>query len=944
MNILKEGNTFHERYELIRQIGVGGFAVVWKVRDLRTDTFLAIKIYAPEKGLDNTGVEEFKSDYQRTQHLRHPRLLTPNYFDICEGSPYLVMELCEQGSLENYLQKQSRFSEEQKKLLKERGMDDYSLVSLRNKVELREPSTQTRLVEKQYLSTEEVKQWADSSYIPEKAIAQILHDVAEALQYLHTRDPQILHRDIKTGNILVDDHNRYVITDFGISSRVKKTLRKATSHAGAMSVSYAPPERFGARPASVPAGDIFSLGVMLYELCENDVPWDGTGGMALLQGAPLPDLPDYYTGRFNKIVKSCMHPDHEQRPSAEKLVALANSFLQDGYWADVTFEEPVFVDKRKTTPMQAVTFEDAAPAASAPAAVEQHKKPKKKAGGIVAFFVVLVLGLGGVGGFLFMEGQQKQEGFRALINQGNLLYDTDKYLEAKNLYEDALALFPENPEVIQNIKNVDKFLELELADKMDSASYLLSKKKYEDAMGVLTRATNYKPEDEGIQNKLTEARFLHYRSEGSKFLKSRNYTDAEVSLKKALEYKSSDETAKTMLAQVHAAADQERLVKVNEDLLKAVKANNPHDIFAAIDAGGDVNLKDGSGIHLLYWAAYKSDAQVVKKLLIAGAKCEPKSNPIRIDNVWLGHPAVIAAYRGNQEMIASMLSQCKMNINAQEFDPTNNKTGWHALSAAAYAGHLALTKYLIANGSKVDLSGSTGRTPLLEAAKQGHTDIVTYLLSKGADPKVKDSEGHNAFSLATNNKIKDMVKQYGGGSFSYKNSFSSSDSKFSDFETKSRELKVAGGVFTVDAKSTGFCYDEGASFDVDKDKDFTIKVDVQWKGGKDGDAFGLMVGANDKESSYYAFQMNARGNVAVMELKNGNWSTLSKWQAGIANKGRNWNSLQVVREGSYMHFYVNNRKTASVKASAMHGNKFGLFVCNKQEVSFDNFSLEGASK
>ena len=69
--------------------------------------------------------------------------------------------------------------------------------------------------------------------------------------------------------------------DFGISMRMRSTLRKQTGMVKAMTVAYAPPERFAAKPQQVAAGDIFSLGVLVYEMITGDVPWMGNGGVSL---------------------------------------------------------------------------------------------------------------------------------------------------------------------------------------------------------------------------------------------------------------------------------------------------------------------------------------------------------------------------------------------------------------------------------------------------------------------------------------------------------------------------------------------------------------------------------------------------------------------------------------------------------------------------------------
>ncbi|MCH8549357.1 MAG: protein kinase, partial [Balneolaceae bacterium] len=146
-------------------------------------------------------------------------------------------------------------------------------------------------------------------------------------------------QDIKPDNILIDESGDFLLTDFGISRQMQSTLKKATANQSYMTVAYSPPERFIADPVDAPAGDIFSLGVTLYELCTGNLPWDGAGGMILNTGAQVPNLPEAYSGRLNKIVKACMDVDYTKRPTAGQLVSLARGFLKESYWGEVVAKD-----------------------------------------------------------------------------------------------------------------------------------------------------------------------------------------------------------------------------------------------------------------------------------------------------------------------------------------------------------------------------------------------------------------------------------------------------------------------------------------------------------------------------------------------------------------------------------------------------------------------------
>ncbi len=260
---LQPNTLFANRYTLIKLIGRGGFSEVWLAQDPWTGLDIAIKVYAPGQGMDSDGLQTFCQELAGVYHLAHPNLLKPSHVDQWENMPYLIMGYCPKGALSKQI---GKLSEEQ--------------------------------------------------------IWRMLHDVASGLAYLHSKD--IVHQDIKPDNILIDENGNYRITDFGISTKARTTLRKSV--AGSTSggtMAYMGPERFSAQPAPTKASDIWSLGAMTYELITGDVPFGEIGGGLQKNGAEIPDITQPISPTLARVVRLMLARETWDRPTAETLAAWA---------------------------------------------------------------------------------------------------------------------------------------------------------------------------------------------------------------------------------------------------------------------------------------------------------------------------------------------------------------------------------------------------------------------------------------------------------------------------------------------------------------------------------------------------------------------------------------------------------------------------------------------
>ena len=307
MGTLQSNNIFADHYLLKERLSKSPVSEVWKAEDWTADgTTIVIKIFVPETKLDSYTLDLLGKEWDQLQYLKHPHLLQPFRSDTYQGIPYLVMPFMSQGSLSQKLIEYGPFSEAN--------------------------------------------------------IAMLIQQVGSALAYLHTQQPPVLHRQITADNILIADNGDYILAAPVLSAQLRNALHKATGHQPMMQAAYAAPELFSAHPVQHEAGDIFSLGVTLYELCTGELPWLGNGGLSLQKGAEVPYLPAPYTRIMSNLVRACLQPDWEKRPSAEQLVEEANYYLENDNWkpyglfGNVTAETIVYIEKSSLIPVLLITL------------------------------------------------------------------------------------------------------------------------------------------------------------------------------------------------------------------------------------------------------------------------------------------------------------------------------------------------------------------------------------------------------------------------------------------------------------------------------------------------------------------------------------------------------------------------------------------------------------
>ena len=228
------GKLLDNRYEMLEILGVGGMAVVYKARDRVLDRFVAIKIMKEEFSNDEEFHRRFRNESQAVAKLSHNNIVS--IFDVSpSNSPvqYIVMELIEGITLKNYLQRKGSLS------------------------------------------------WQETLFFAQQ--------ISKALSHAHSRG--IIHQDIKPHNIILLRDGTVKVTDFGIA-RFEKNQETRVIQEAIGSVHYISPEQ--AKGSRIDhRADLYSLGVVMYEMLTGRVPFDGDTPIAIVMQhinaqAPLP--------------------------------------------------------------------------------------------------------------------------------------------------------------------------------------------------------------------------------------------------------------------------------------------------------------------------------------------------------------------------------------------------------------------------------------------------------------------------------------------------------------------------------------------------------------------------------------------------------------------------------------------------------------------------------
>ncbi len=270
------GDVLGGRYRLVELLGEGGMATIFRAKDAQLGRDVAIKVLRPEYGRDPDFVARFRQEAQAAASLNHPGIVGVFDYGADPDGPYIVMELVDGEDLATLLRR--------------------------------------------------------NGPLPPRQAARLVAEVARALDAAHQRG--IVHRDVKPGNIMVTSDGRVKVTDFGIA-RAWADARLTLPGTTMGSVHYFSPEQ-ALGEAATPSSDVYSLGIVLYELLTGRRPWEGDSAAAIAMArvrAPAPHVSDIrpsVPAALEAIDRRAMAADPASRyATAGAMAAALEAFLDE---------------------------------------------------------------------------------------------------------------------------------------------------------------------------------------------------------------------------------------------------------------------------------------------------------------------------------------------------------------------------------------------------------------------------------------------------------------------------------------------------------------------------------------------------------------------------------------------------------------------------------------
>jgi eukaryotic-like serine/threonine-protein kinase len=342
---ISEGRMLNDRYKLLERFGSGGMAFVFRARDILLNRYVAIKVLREDQ-VHNPGFDEqFRREAQAAANLSHPNIVTVYDFGFDNGQPFIVMELVPGTDMKSLLRKRGRFTIEEG--------------------------------------------------IP------LMVQACAGIGYAHRAG--LVHCDVKPHNMLVTPDYRLKVTDFGIARALVNIAPGERNDVVWGSPQYFSPEQAAGHPPSL-ASDVYSLGVVMYEMLTGTLPFTASTAEDLarlhLSAEPMP--PSEYVPDFPPKLEQIVMKVLSKEPSARYRTAdqLGRVLLKFGTQRDIPITAPALALTPEVAPASVWDEPSQPDAQTFPAEIEgqipEANEPANIDWGTVVLGLLAVLAVGGL--------------------------------------------------------------------------------------------------------------------------------------------------------------------------------------------------------------------------------------------------------------------------------------------------------------------------------------------------------------------------------------------------------------------------------------------------------------------------------------------------------------------------------------------------------------------
>jgi serine/threonine protein kinase len=478
--VLSEGNSMPfiageniGSYRIIEKLGQGGMATVFKAYHSALDRFVAIKVLHPAFKEDPHFLERFKREARVVARLEHSNIVPVYDFAEHEGQPYLVMK---------------------------------------------------------YIEGETLKARLGRGPLMKDEAFKVIEAVGAALNYAH--DKGVLHRDVKPSNILIAEHGEVFLTDFGLARMAEAGASTLTGDMLMGTPQYISPEQARGEKNLTACTDIYSFGIVLYEIVVGRVPYSADTPFSIIHDhiytpLPLPSEvnPNVPLGIQNVLLKALAKDPEDRFKSGNELVeaffdAVDGKGEKIAVSADLTQTESIDIDKenigteeefdsgRPIEPSSTVVSDESRSAPPAP-------RTKRKWIWIVAGLILTCLTL------FTLVVIANQPGIRTLFNKDSTVAEEsevpteERPLSPIEEAEMAVVERPDDPEAYIQLAEAyrSEGMKLKAADQfLEAGLILLDQNRFVDAVKALSESIllqgGLKDADPSTVEKVVEVLFL----------------------------------------------------------------------------------------------------------------------------------------------------------------------------------------------------------------------------------------------------------------------------------------------------------------------------------------------------------------------------------------------------------------------------------------------------